>query len=333
MSVKNIYATPTSTFEWPQVNGWENKLWKWEVQLKKKLFIWMVVENKILTWQVLQGKGWQGPDRCPLCKVDNEDVDHLLVHCQFTQSIWGILSICLNQNFLWNGQSLTHYFESWVKDKCCPINLAVHLCCFIWAERNQVLFKDKSPSCWAVIIKTLRNLCPCNNPKFVNVIKWSPMIQDVDHIIAFFDGASIMKGRNCGAGGVFKFSAQKACRWHINGGSGTHSKAELLGAWVTLTIAKLWNITKLKILGDLKVIIVWLNKKCILNDSDLEGWKHRTKDLSSLFQEINYLHIYGEYNKESNHLSKQALLGPSGRLTYYHLDNGKVGPPTHIKPF
>jgi hypothetical protein len=64
------------------VKGWKNKIWKWKVQLKKKLFIWMVVENKILTWQVLQGKGWQGPDQCPLCKADNEDVDHLLVHCK-----------------------------------------------------------------------------------------------------------------------------------------------------------------------------------------------------------------------------------------------------------
>jgi ribonuclease HI len=68
------------------------------------------------------------------------------------------------------------------------------------------------------------------------------VIQVTDHIIAFFDGASILKGLNCGAGGVFKFSAQKVCRWHINGGSGTNSKAELLGAWVTLILAKLWNI-------------------------------------------------------------------------------------------
>jgi ribonuclease HI len=66
-----------------------------------------------------------------------------------------------------------------------------------------------------------------------------------------------------GLGEFSNFLHQKACRWHINGGSGTNSKAELLGAWVTLTIAKLWNITKLKILGDSKVIIDWLNNKCI----------------------------------------------------------------------
>jgi hypothetical protein len=70
-----------------------------------------------------------------------------------------------------------------------------------------------------------------------------------------------------------------------------------------------------------------------LNASDLEGWKRRTKELSSLFQEISYIHIYREHNKEADRLSKQALLGPSGRLTYYHLDNGKADPPTHLKLF
>jgi hypothetical protein len=112
-----------------------------------------------------------------------------------------------------------------MRDKDCSILLAAHLCCNIWHERNLVIFKDKTPNWKAVFIKTLRNFYPGNNPKLKDVIKRSPMIQVTDHLIAFFDGASILKGLNCGAGGVFKFSAQKVCRWHINGGSGTNSKA------------------------------------------------------------------------------------------------------------
>jgi hypothetical protein len=81
MSVKNIYATLISIYEWPQSKGWKYKLWKWEIELKKKLFIWLATENKMLMWQVLQGKGWKGPGWCPLCKSEIEDVDHLFVHC------------------------------------------------------------------------------------------------------------------------------------------------------------------------------------------------------------------------------------------------------------
>jgi hypothetical protein len=60
-----------------------------------------------------------------------------------------------------------------------------------------------------VFIKTLRNYCPGNNPKLKIAMKRSPLIQDSDHIIAFFDGASILKGQKCGAGGIFKFSLKK----------------------------------------------------------------------------------------------------------------------------
>jgi hypothetical protein len=92
MSVKNIYATLISIYEWPQTKGWKYKLWKWEIQLKKKLFIWLAAENKILTWQVLQGKGWQGPGRCPLCKSEIEDVDHLICPLSIYPDCLGKLS-------------------------------------------------------------------------------------------------------------------------------------------------------------------------------------------------------------------------------------------------
>jgi ribonuclease HI len=164
-------------------------------------------------------------------------------------------------------------------------------------------------------------------------MKRSPLIQDTDHLIAFFDGASILRGQNCGAGGVFKFSAQKVCRWHLNGGSVTNSKAQLLGAPRTLTMEKMWNITKLKVFGDSKDIIDWINNICILKANHLEGWKYRTKELSSQFQEINYNHIFRDFNKEADLLSKQAFLGPSCRLTYFLLINGKAKPPNHLNLF
>jgi len=161
----------------------------------------------------------------------------------------------------------------------------------------------------------------------------NPLIQDSDHIISFFDGASILKVQKCGAGGIFKFSSQKVCRWFLNGGSGTNSKDELLGAWGTLTMEKMWNITKLKVFGDSKVIIDWLNNGCTLNANHLEGWKYKTKEISSHFQEINFIHIFRYFNKKAYLLSKQGLLGFRGRLEYYFLVNGKVEAPNHLNLF
>jgi ribonuclease HI len=101
------------------------------------------------------------------------------------------------------------------------------------------------------------------------------------------------------------------------GGVGTNTKAELLGAWVTLILVNQWKIPKIQLMGDSKVIIDWLNQKGNLNVIDIEGWKRITKVLTTIFQEIIFQHIFREYNKEADRLSKQALLGPKGRLTYY----------------
>jgi hypothetical protein len=66
---------------------------------------------------------------------------------------------------------------------------------------------------------------------------------------------------------------------------------------------KMWNITKLKVFGDSKGIIDWLNG-CTLNASHLERWKYRTKELSSQFQEINFIHIFRDFYKKVDLLSK-----------------------------
>jgi ribonuclease HI len=79
---------------------------------------------------------------------------------------------------------------------------------------------------------------------------------------------------------------------------GTNTKDELFGAWVTLTLAKLWDITRLQVMGDSKVIIDWLNQKANLHAIDIEGWKRRTKAMITNFQEISFHHILGTSTKK-----------------------------------
>jgi len=47
----------------------------------------------------------------------------------------------------------------------------------------------------------------------------------------------------------------------LNGGQGTNTKAELLGAWASLILARRINIKDLLLLEDSKVIIDWINDK------------------------------------------------------------------------
>jgi hypothetical protein len=49
LTVKNVYNSLISTMDYPTVSGWKLNLWKWNLQLKIKLFIWLAGNQKILT--------------------------------------------------------------------------------------------------------------------------------------------------------------------------------------------------------------------------------------------------------------------------------------------
>jgi ribonuclease HI len=140
--------------------------------------------------------------------------------------------------------------------------------------------------------------------------------------IACFDGAALSGGKQCGAGGVIKTLESTVYRWFINCGDGTNTKAELLGVWATLTLATHLSLQKLQVLGDSKVIIEWLNNRGRLQASAIEGWKLRTKELIKYFQEISFQHIFREFNKEADQLSKQAIMNQKAE---YHISSGKMG--------
>jgi hypothetical protein len=63
--------------------GWKVNIWKWHLQLKIILFFWLAMDNRILTWDILQKKGWVGPSICHLCKQNFEDNTHLFIQCSF----------------------------------------------------------------------------------------------------------------------------------------------------------------------------------------------------------------------------------------------------------
>jgi hypothetical protein len=92
ISVKNIYSALISTQDLPKWRGWKVSIWKWKLQLKIKLFYGWRLQIGLLTWDILQKKGWEGPGICILCKLGTEDNNHLFLHCIFTQTVWSRIS-------------------------------------------------------------------------------------------------------------------------------------------------------------------------------------------------------------------------------------------------
>jgi hypothetical protein len=94
-----------------------------------------------------------------------------------------------------------------------------------------------------------------------------------------------------------------------------------------------WLIKKLHVLGDSKVIIDWINLKRQLHATNFEGWKLKTKELATTFQDIKFHHIYRDFDKEVDTLSKRALMEPEGRLSYFLWLNGTESPHSHLNIF
>jgi hypothetical protein len=62
---------------------WKSKFWP-----KISTFLWLLIQNKILTWDNLQKRGFIGPSICHLCNQHEENMEHLLNNCTINVVIW-----------------------------------------------------------------------------------------------------------------------------------------------------------------------------------------------------------------------------------------------------
>jgi len=93
-----------------------------------------------------------------------------------------------------------------------------------------------------------------------------------------------------------------------------------------MTLATRLDIIDMKVLGDSRIVIVWLNYKGNLQVFSLDCWKDRIRDLIKNFKEINFSHIYRELNREEDILSKKAIQQQEEKITYNKWVEGKEGP-------
>jgi hypothetical protein len=88
ISVKNIYKALINSLDFPFTTDGYKSSGNGRFNLKIKLFLWLAANHKVLTWDSLQKKGWEGPGICQLCNCNSEDIDHILIHCPFTKEVW-----------------------------------------------------------------------------------------------------------------------------------------------------------------------------------------------------------------------------------------------------
>lgn len=78
---------------------WILWLWKVFVPLKVKLFLWLSIKDKILTWRNLQKCGFSGPSRCCLCLQACDMTAHIFGDCTFLLVVFRELFMIFNVHF------------------------------------------------------------------------------------------------------------------------------------------------------------------------------------------------------------------------------------------
>jgi hypothetical protein len=85
------------------------KIWKGKIPAKMKIFLWLMLNNAVLTKDNMVKRKWLGDPTCYFCD-HNETLSHLFFQCSTTKAVWAIVAKCIGaQNVprsfdqCWNG--------------------------------------------------------------------------------------------------------------------------------------------------------------------------------------------------------------------------------------
>lgn len=131
---------------------WYGALWKWKLPLKIKCFLWLVFNDKILTWENLMRRGKHGPNIYSLCRRTCETVDHLFLHCSFSIELWEKICLALKIEVEWPNMGFEKTYQIWMQKH---LHLKIILGLVAWSIcniRNQVIFQDTTSENLALYI-------------------------------------------------------------------------------------------------------------------------------------------------------------------------------------
>ncbi|CAI0554757.1 unnamed protein product [Linum tenue] len=124
-------------------------VWHCIIPSKICIFLWLVFHKRILTIDNLKRKGISLPNRCALCKVEEESANHIFTSCGFSRQVWCILkSFVKIDNRVEEAGDISERIRRWQHNK--PNNpaewctrVALHAFCWhIWLERNSRIFRE-----------------------------------------------------------------------------------------------------------------------------------------------------------------------------------------------
>jgi len=107
---------------------------------------WMVLHHRVLTWDNLCRRGWQGPGLCSLCLSEGETIEHLFIHCRFTRNLWNNIFSSLHIVWSWDLMSIKECLLNWYDLNQTHKTLLIFICWGIWKCRNHMICDGHKPN-------------------------------------------------------------------------------------------------------------------------------------------------------------------------------------------
>lgn len=214
---------------------------------------------KVPTKQNLMRRGFHGPSICCLCKLHEEDTNHLFLPCPVTTLFWSRITTSLNIPTVWSGQNVgdashrwwfgaqTHKARNWP-----PI-----ICWGIWINRNKTIFMDTSINWDTSCSKLLANYNLISNDPDSKP-PWAIILECIDtsYPWGYFDGLAQAEGcLGWGGGAVLHINNFVSYRIQVDLSRGTNNYAELNILKHLLLFARKLNCQQIQIFGDSQLII------------------------------------------------------------------------------
>jgi hypothetical protein len=123
-------------------------IWHASAEGKQKVFAWLLVQNRILTADLLMTRSWPCHLVCILCDQDLETAGHLRLHCVYSREVW--FSVTSWADITIQMPMLTLSTEEWWNEamrgrpKQVARRVAGILMCTtwnLWKERNRRIFQ------------------------------------------------------------------------------------------------------------------------------------------------------------------------------------------------
>jgi hypothetical protein len=110
-------------------------------------FAWTATQGKILTLDNLRKKGVIVIDRCCMCKLNGESVDHLLLHCEVACALWNAIFSRFSLSWVMPLRVVDLFSCWWTGGRSwSAVVWKMVPCCILWClwrERKERQFEDK----------------------------------------------------------------------------------------------------------------------------------------------------------------------------------------------